>query len=52
MAEARRRLPGTDERVDNIAERGGYADVTHFVTDQRRRDEARSVPLACRPSIR
>jgi AraC-like DNA-binding protein len=31
MAEARRRLRGTDERVDVIAERVGYADVTHFI---------------------
>jgi AraC family transcriptional activator of pobA len=31
MAEARRRLRGTDERVDIIAERVGYADVTHFI---------------------
>lgn len=31
MAEARRRLKGTDERVDVIAERVGYADATHFI---------------------
>jgi AraC-like DNA-binding protein len=31
MAEARRRLRGTDEHVDTIAERVGYADVTHFI---------------------
>lgn len=31
MAEARRRLQGTDEQVDIIAERVGYADVTHFI---------------------
>jgi AraC-like DNA-binding protein len=31
MAEARRRLRGTDEQVDIIAERVGYADVTHFI---------------------
>jgi AraC-like DNA-binding protein len=31
MAEARRRLRGTGERVDIIAERVGYADVTHFI---------------------
>jgi AraC-like DNA-binding protein len=31
MAEARRRLRATDERVDVIAERVGYADVTHFI---------------------
>jgi len=31
MAEARRRLRGTDEQVEVIAERVGYADVTHFI---------------------
>ena len=31
MAEARRRLQSTDERVDVIAERVGYRDVTHFI---------------------
>ncbi|HTU59731.1 MAG TPA: AraC family transcriptional regulator [Polyangiales bacterium] len=31
MAEARRRLRATDERVDVIGERLGYADVTHFI---------------------
>lgn len=31
MAEARRRLRGTDERVDIIGERLGYADATHFI---------------------
>ena len=31
MAEARRRLRGTDEQVDIIAERVGYADATHFI---------------------
>ncbi|NOK39536.1 helix-turn-helix domain-containing protein [Corallococcus exercitus] len=31
MAEARRRLLSTDERVDIIAERVGYADPTHFI---------------------
>jgi AraC-like DNA-binding protein len=31
MAEARRRLRGTDEQVEIIAERVGYADVTHFI---------------------
>lgn len=36
MAEARRRLRGTDERVDIIAERVGYADVTHFIRQFRR----------------
>jgi AraC-like DNA-binding protein len=31
LSEARRRLSHTDERVDVIAERVGYADVTHFI---------------------
>jgi AraC-like DNA-binding protein len=31
MAEARRRLLHSDERVDIIAERVGYADPTHFI---------------------
>lgn len=31
LAEARRRLRQTDERVDIIAERVGYADATHFI---------------------
>jgi AraC family transcriptional activator of pobA len=31
MAEARRRLVHTDERVDVLAERVGYADPTHFI---------------------
>jgi AraC family transcriptional regulator, transcriptional activator of pobA len=31
MSEARRRLMQTDERVDIIAERVGYGDVTHFI---------------------
>jgi AraC family transcriptional activator of pobA len=31
MSEARRRLVQTEERVDIIAERVGYADVTHFI---------------------
>lgn len=31
MAEARRRLISSDERVEIIAERVGYADVTHFI---------------------
>ena len=31
MAEARRRLRGTDEHVDTLAGRVGYADVTHFI---------------------
>lgn len=36
MAEARRRLRATDERVDAIATRVGYADVTHFIRQFRR----------------
>lgn len=36
MAEARRRLRSTDERVDAIATRVGYADVTHFIRQFRR----------------
>jgi AraC-like DNA-binding protein len=31
MSEARRRLSHTDERIDIIAERVGYADATHFI---------------------
>jgi AraC family transcriptional regulator, transcriptional activator of pobA len=31
LAEARRRLLHTDERVDRIAERVGYADATHLI---------------------
>lgn len=31
MAEARRRLVSSDERVDDIAARVGYADSTHFI---------------------
>lgn len=31
MSEARRRLARTDERIDIIAERVGYADATHFI---------------------
>lgn len=36
MAEARRLLLHSDERVDAIAERVGYADVTHFIRMFRR----------------
>ncbi|MEM9069798.1 MAG: AraC family transcriptional regulator [Myxococcota bacterium] len=36
MAEARRRLLHTDEMVDVIAERVGYADATHFIRMFRR----------------
>ena len=46
LAEARRRLLHTDERVDIIAERVGYADVTHFIRLFRR--EHGSTPAAWR----
>ncbi len=36
MAEARRRLLHSDERVETIAERVGYADPTHFIRMFRR----------------
>jgi AraC-like DNA-binding protein len=36
MAEARRRLRNSDEMVDVIAERVGYADATHFIRMFRR----------------
>ena len=36
MAEARRRLLHSDEHVDIIAERVGYADPTHFIRMFRR----------------
>jgi AraC-like DNA-binding protein len=36
MAEARRRLLHSDERIDIVAERVGYADVTHFIRMFRR----------------
>jgi AraC-like DNA-binding protein len=36
MAEARRRLLHSDERIDIVAERIGYADVTHFIRMFRR----------------
>jgi AraC-like DNA-binding protein len=36
MAEARRRLLHSDERIDIVAERVGYADVTHFIRVFRR----------------
>lgn len=36
MAEARRRLLSSDERVDVIAGRVGYADATHFIRQFRR----------------
>ena len=36
MAEARRRLRGTDEQVEVLAQRVGYADVTHFIRVFRR----------------
>lgn len=36
MAEARRRLRGTDAPMDTIAHQVGYADVTHFIRQFRR----------------
>jgi AraC-like DNA-binding protein len=36
MAEARRRLRGTDASVEAIAQQVGYADVTHFIRQFRR----------------
>ena len=36
MAEARRRLLHSDERIDIVAERVGYGDVTHFIRVFRR----------------
>lgn len=46
MAEARRRLLHSDEMVDVIAERVGYADVTHFIRMFRR--EHGATPAAWR----
>ena len=46
LAEARRRLLHSDERVDIIAERVGYADVTHFIRLFRR--EHAETPAAWR----
>jgi AraC family transcriptional activator of pobA len=46
MAEARRRLLHSDERVDIIAERVGYADATHFIRMFRR--EHGATPAAWR----
>lgn len=40
MAEARRRLLHSDERIDIIAERVGYADPTHFIRLFRRMHDA------------
>lgn len=36
MAEARRRLASTDERIDVIGQRVGYLDATHFIRTFRR----------------
>ncbi len=57
--EARRRLLHSDERVDVIAERVGYADPTHFIRMFRREHgatpaawraaQARGRPTAPRP---
>ncbi len=46
MAEARRRLLQSDERVDVVAERVGYADATHFIRMFRR--EHGATPAAWR----
>lgn len=46
LAEARNRLVHTDERVDIIAERVGYADATHFIRLFRRAHH--STPAAWR----
>lgn len=48
MAEARRLLVHSDERVDIIAERVGYADATHFIRMFRR--EHGATPAAWRAS--
>lgn len=48
MAEARRLLLHSDERVDVIAERVGYADATHFIRMFRR--EHGATPAAWRAS--
>jgi AraC-like DNA-binding protein len=50
MAEARRRLLHSDESVEVIAERVGYADPTHFVRLFRR--EHGSTPAAWRARLR
>jgi AraC-like DNA-binding protein len=46
MAQARRLLLHSDERVDVIAERVGYADATHFIRMFRR--EHGATPAAWR----
>lgn len=48
MAEARRRLAQSDEHIDVIAERVGYADATHFIRMFRRMHGA--TPAAWRAS--
>ena len=48
MAEARRLLLHSDERVDVVAERVGYADATHFIRMFRR--EHGATPAAWRAS--
>lgn len=50
MSEARRRLSHTDERIDSIAERVGYADPTHFIRLFRR--EHGATPAAWRAQSR
>lgn len=51
MAEARRRLLHTDERVDVIAERVGYEDATHFIRTFRRHHDEQT-PAAWRRAHR
>lgn len=50
MAEARRRLVHSDERIEAIAERVGYADATHFIRMFRR--EHGATPAAWRAAQR
>jgi thioredoxin reductase/AraC-like DNA-binding protein len=50
MAEARRRLLHSNERMDVIAEQVGYADVTHFIRLFRR--EHGATPAAWRAAQR
>jgi AraC-like DNA-binding protein len=50
MAEARRRLLHSDEQVDIVAERVGYADTTHFIRLFRRTHGM--TPAAWRASMR
>lgn len=50
MAEARRRLVASDESIEHIAERVGYADATHFIRLFRRAHGA--TPVAWRAGQR